>query len=338
MQSLPSFVIIHAKLITVLALSLIVVGTGIGLTVHFAVNRASPRPHAAKSSSTTSEPENEQLVKALRRPGRSVLLGAGGAAAVGATAAGAYLWHRRTPGSTQPAPATPYWRARRLIIAPVVAATAAAVAKLRSVAKPANKNSHSCSKIGQHARIFDTLVKVPPQCDITKLEVDAIVNAANSELRHGGGVCGAIFEAAGPDALRNACDKLTRPCPAGDVRITPGFNLPAKYVIHAVGPQVENKNPSKSDQQTLRNVYQNALGLAKSKGLRSIAFPTISTGIYGYPKRQAAEVALNAVKDWLEQDDNKGSLDEVILTTFGKDTGTYNELIPKMFAAYQNVQ
>lgn len=90
------------------------------------------------------------------------------------------------------------------------------------MAKPANKNSHSCSKIGQHARIFDTLVKVPPQCDITKLEVDAIVNAANSELRHGGGVCGAIFEAAGPDALRNACDKLTRPCPAGDVRITPG--------------------------------------------------------------------------------------------------------------------
>lgn len=72
-----------------------------------------------------------------------------------------------------------------------------------------------------------------------------------------------------------------------------GFNLPAKYVIHAVGPQVENKNPSKSDQQTLRNVYQNALGLAKSKGLRSIAFPTISTGIYGYPKRQVGTGFLN---------------------------------------------
>jgi O-acetyl-ADP-ribose deacetylase (regulator of RNase III) len=131
--------------------------------------------------------------------------------------------------------------------------------------------------------------------DITTLDVDVIVNAANSELAPGGGVCGAIHRAAGP-ALAAACARL-RPCPAGEARITPGFGLPARFVIHAVGPIWQEGNAGEAE--LLASAYRNALELARREGLGSIAFPTISTGIYGYPLRAATRIAIATVREAL---------------------------------------
>lgn len=133
------------------------------------------------------------------------------------------------------------------------------------------------------------------QGDITRLEVDAIVNAANSTLLGGGGVDGAIHRAAGPQLLA-ACRPIGG-CPTGEARITPGFNLPARWVIHTVGPVWHGGG--KGEQQLLRSCYLESIRLARDKGLHSIAFPAISTGVYGYPKRQAAEIALTAMRDAL---------------------------------------
>src|SRR5262245_7333811 len=115
--------------------------------------------------------------------------------------------------------------------------------------------------------------------DITTLDVDAIVNAANPELARGGGVCGAIHHAAGPE-LAAACARLGR-CPTGEARITPGFRLLARHVIHAVGPVWHGG--ASNEAELLASAYTASLGLASAYGLRSIAFPAISTGIYGYP-------------------------------------------------------
>ncbi|MCL1800863.1 MAG: macro domain-containing protein [Promicromonosporaceae bacterium] len=134
--------------------------------------------------------------------------------------------------------------------------------------------------------------------DITQLEVDAIVNAANTELREGGGVCGAIFRAAGPSELAAACAKLA-PIQTGQAVITPGFHLPAKYVIHAAGPVYQPSNPERSA-ELLRSAYLNSLRLATEHHLKSIAFPLISAGIYGYPASAALEVAVSAIRDYLE--------------------------------------
>ena len=134
---------------------------------------------------------------------------------------------------------------------------------------------------------------------ITKLEVDAIVNAANSELQHGGGVCGAIFRAAGPRELQAACDKIGG-CKTGDAVITPGFNLPAKHVIHAVGPVWHGGG--RGEPELLYSAYKSSLEVAKENGLHSIAFPLISSGIYGYPKEQAWERALTACRDFINAD------------------------------------
>lgn len=128
--------------------------------------------------------------------------------------------------------------------------------------------------------------------DITTLDVDAIVNAANSELAPGGGVCGAIFRAAGPE-LVSACNKLGG-CPTGDARITPGFKLPAKYIIHAVGPIWEGGEADEAE--LLAGAYRASLELARENGCRSIAFPAISTGIYGYPLEPATRVAVDTVR------------------------------------------
>ena len=147
--------------------------------------------------------------------------------------------------------------------------------------------------------------------DITKLEVDAIVNAANTQLLAGGGVCGAIFRAAGRRELQEACNKLA-PIHTGEAVITLGFNLPAKFVIHTAGP-IWNGGQS-GEENLLRNCYINSLQLAVENNLQSIAFPLISSGIYGYPPRDALKVAVQAIKDFLV---SKKDLD-VILTVLNK--------------------
>lgn len=132
--------------------------------------------------------------------------------------------------------------------------------------------------------------------DITKLHTDAIVNAANTALLAGGGVCGAIFRAAGYDKLSAACDAIGG-CPTGDAVITPGFTLPARYIIHAVGPIYQDGQHD--EPQLLRSAYTQSLLLAKKYGCHSIGFPLISAGIYGYPKNKAWEIALQACQDFL---------------------------------------
>ena len=146
------------------------------------------------------------------------------------------------------------------------------------------------------------------QADITTLEVDAIVNAANTGLMAGGGVCGAIFRAAGHHELQAACDELS-PIKTGEAVITPGFNLPAKYIIHTAGPIY--RDGQHGEPELLRACYINSLQLAADKNLRSVAFPLISSGIYGYPKEAAMRVAVRAMKDFLTTHDM-----EVILAVF----------------------
>jgi len=140
--------------------------------------------------------------------------------------------------------------------------------------------------------------------NITKLEVDAIVNAANRRMLGGGGVDGAIHRVAGPE-LMEACRAVEEVepdvrCPTGDARITPGFKLPAKHVIHTVGPVYSGKS---QDAELLASCYRSALTLAAEHGVETIAFPCISTGIYGYPKDEAADIALAVVRKWLDEHD-----------------------------------
>lgn len=143
--------------------------------------------------------------------------------------------------------------------------------------------------------------------DITELNVDAVVNAANSRLLEGGGVCGAIFRKAGSRQLTEACSEIGR-CDTGNAVITPGFNLPAKYIIHAVGPIWEGGNDNEAE--LLHNTYRHSLILAKENDCRSIAFPLISSGIYGYPKNEAWKIAVKACNDFIE--DNSDYSIEII--------------------------
>ncbi len=148
--------------------------------------------------------------------------------------------------------------------------------------------------------------------DITTLDVDAIVNAANEQLAPGGGVCGAIHRAAGQE-LASACFELGF-CPTGEARITPGFKLPARFVIHAVGPIWRGGSAREAEQ--LASTYRASLRLAREHGLKSIAFPAISTGIYGYPLESATKIAVSAVREALA---GPSSIDRVVFACFGPE-------------------
>jgi O-acetyl-ADP-ribose deacetylase (regulator of RNase III) len=134
--------------------------------------------------------------------------------------------------------------------------------------------------------------------DITKMKVDAIVNAANTSLTMGGGVCGAIFRAAGAPELQAACNKLA-PIRTGEAAITPGFALSARYLIHAAGPIYAQWGPDEAE-KLLRSAYTESMKLAKQHGCRSIAFPLISGGIYGYPKAGALQAAVSSIRTFLD--------------------------------------
>ncbi len=148
--------------------------------------------------------------------------------------------------------------------------------------------------------------------DITTLAVDAIVNAANEGLAPGSGVCGAIHRAAGPELAR-ACARVA-PCPTGEARITPGFALPARWVIHAVGPVWQGGEAGESE--LLASAYCSALDAAHAHGLRRVAFPAISTGIYGYPLRGATRIAVATVRARLAE---PCSVTDVVFACFGRD-------------------
>ena len=148
--------------------------------------------------------------------------------------------------------------------------------------------------------------------DITKMKVDAIVNAANTDLKMGGGVCGAIFKAAGASELQAACDKLA-PIQTGDAVITPGFDLPARLVVHTAGPVYRGGKSGEEEQ--LRSCYLNSLKRAVENKCESIAFPLISSGIYGYPKDEALRVATTAIQDFLGEEEHDL---EVYLAVFDK--------------------
>lgn len=155
--------------------------------------------------------------------------------------------------------------------------------------------------------------------DITQVEADAIVNAANSSLLGGGGVDGAIHRAAGP-ALLEACRKLNG-CPTGEAKITEGFNLKAKYVIHTVGPVWQGGNANEAE--FLGKCYTNSLRLAALFHVKTVAFPNISTGIYGFPKDKAAEIAVYSVKNWLESHHEP---EKVIFVVFDEENAEiYNQ-------------
>ena len=153
--------------------------------------------------------------------------------------------------------------------------------------------------------------------DITKMKVDAIVNAANTELQMGGGVCGAIFKAAGAAELQAACNKLA-PIQTGEAVITPGFNLSSKYIIHTAGPIY--RDGSRGEEKLLRSCYLNSLKLALENNCKSIAFPLISSGIYGYPKAEALRIAAAAIQDFLVDHDM-----DIFLVVFDKKAFVVSE-------------
>ncbi len=162
------------------------------------------------------------------------------------------------------------------------------------------------------------------QGDITKLQTETIVNAANSSLMGGGGVDGAIHRAAGKELLEE-CRSLGG-CNTGEAKITKGYNLPAKYVIHTVGPVY--KDGTRGEPELLRNCYLNSLKLAVENNIKTLAFPCISTGVYGYPFEAASKIALETVADFLKENPQ---IDEVIMVCFGKaDYEKYLLLYEKM--------
>ncbi|WP_263381842.1 O-acetyl-ADP-ribose deacetylase [Granulicella arctica] len=156
--------------------------------------------------------------------------------------------------------------------------------------------------------------------DITKLAVDAIVNAANPELQGGGGVDGAIHRAAGPELLKASL--ALGGCPTGSAKATPGFALPATWVFHAVGPVWFGGN--RGEDAALASCYRRCLELATVHDVKTIAFPAISTGIYGFPHERAAEIAVSSIREWAEE----CGVERVIFCCFNRRTATiYQDLL-----------
>ena len=159
------------------------------------------------------------------------------------------------------------------------------------------------------------------RADITNLAVDAIVNAANNSLFGGGGVDGAIHRAAGPELLQ-ACRPLGG-CATGEAKITPGFMLPAKHVIHTVGPVWHGGE--RGEAELLDRCYQSVFDVARSNGIRTIAFPAISTGVYGYPKREAATIALRVMRE------HEQEFDEIVACLHSReDEALYLGIVEKL--------
>ncbi|MCF7885327.1 MAG: O-acetyl-ADP-ribose deacetylase [Candidatus Marinimicrobia bacterium] len=167
--------------------------------------------------------------------------------------------------------------------------------------------------------------------DITRLKVDAIVNAANSSLKGGGGVDGAIHRAAGPSLLKKCQEirdtKFPKGLPTGEAVITKGYNLPARYVIHTVGPVWHGGD--KNEDQLLADCYRNSLKIAQDKKFASIAFPAISTGVYHFPHERACKIAYQTVQDYIF---NNNTINKIIFAVIGKNVNIYQ----KYFSAYFN--
>jgi len=161
--------------------------------------------------------------------------------------------------------------------------------------------------------------------DITKQEVDAIVNAANTSLLGGGGVDGAIHRAAGPELLEE--NRKIGGCPTGEARVSKGYKLPAKWIIHTVGPIWAGGG--KNEENLLANCYRNSLKAAKDLDIKTIAFPSISTGAYGFPLERATEITMEETKRFLEIDE---TVDKVVFVCFGETVfNTYREVYGRVF-------
>lgn len=172
----------------------------------------------------------------------------------------------------------------------------------------------------------DSRIEIHPG-DITQLDVDAIVNAANARLQPGGGVCGAIHRAAGRN-LREACAAIGH-CKTGNAVHTEGFDLKARYVIHTVGPVW--RGGKQNEEALLASCYRTSLKIAKQIGARSLAFPAISTGVYGFPFGLAADIAVATVRDFLSEEEAIG---KVVFCTFGAEAEiTYQKVLARVAAS-----
>ena len=192
--------------------------------------------------------------------------------------------------------------------------------KLDKLSPASSPRSDATSKYNDKISLIRT--------DITKLEVDAIVNAANESLLGGGGVDGAIHRAAGSQLVEE-CEKLDG-CDTGSAKITGAYRLPCKKVIHAVGPVYSTTKRKGMHTTLLQGCYTKSLDLAVENDCKSIAFSALSTGVYGYPSDEAAETAIGAVKGWLDKDEERtGKMERIIFCSFmEKDEKAYEEYIP----------